>query len=261
MIDFNIPTELFTRFNDVVYFDEPHKYYIDGKELTSVTSIIHKYQEPFNEDYWAENKANEFGVSSDFIKRMWKFINKKGTLKGSIIHDYAENLFLNKIFKYPQLEILNTFGFDPIIKEYEITKKHVNNFYNDVKNKLIPIKTEMIIYDIESMIGGMLDMLFYNVRKKELQIWDHKTNKKLTRKSNNKLLYDLYMLDDCDYIIYSLQLGLYKYIIEKNTSIKLGKSYVVWYSHNNTNYEIIEMKDVSYYIKSIIEDRKTEITL
>ena len=25
------------------------------------------------------------------IKRAWKFINKKGTMKGSAIHDYAEN--------------------------------------------------------------------------------------------------------------------------------------------------------------------------
>ena len=41
--------ELFTAFNDVTYFDEPHKYYVDDKELISVTTLIHRYQEDFDE--------------------------------------------------------------------------------------------------------------------------------------------------------------------------------------------------------------------
>lgn len=260
-MNIDVPDKLFTSFNDVTYYDEPHKYYVGNKQLISVTTIIHRYQEEFNEDYWSKIKAEEYGITQKEVIRAWKFINKKGTMKGSAIHDYAENLFLNKVFPYPKELILDEFGFDPILEEYEITKKHVNKFHNDVKGRLIPIRTEMIIYDPESLIGGMLDILFYNVKTGEFQIWDWKTNKKFDKEMKSRHFQDkLYMLEDSDLEIYSIQLAMYKLIIEKITGIKLGKSYVVWFSHNNDNYEIIECKNREYYAKMIMTDRITELT-
>lgn len=194
----SILSDLFTKFNDLKYFDEPHKYYLGGKELISVTILIHEYQDKFNENYWSEFKANQFGLTQKEILRAWKFINKKGTMKGSIIHDYAENLLLNKVFKYPKEEIIKEFGFDPILPEYEITKNHVDKFCSDIKGKLIPVKTELVMYDKESLIAGMTDIIFYNVKAKEFQIWDHKTNKAFSKSSERKLNGCLYMLDDCD---------------------------------------------------------------
>lgn len=250
-----ITDELFTSFSDVKYYDEPHKYYVNNKELISVTTLLHEYVEPFQEDYWAGIKAIEFGLTPHQIKRVWHFINKKGTMKGSIVHDYAENLFLNKVFKYPKETILDEFGFDPITVEYLMTKKHVDLFYNDVKNKLIPIKTEYVVYDKKTHIGGMIDMLFYNVKSGKIELWDYKTNKNLSLSSTRRLLGDLSILEASDLNIYSLQLGLYKYIIENNTNIKLGQSYLISFSHNNPTYKIIKTNDVSQHISRIIFNR------
>jgi len=273
----NVPDKLFTTFNDVTYHDEPHKYYVDGKELISVTTILHQYQEEFQEDFWSRTKAEEYVLSQREVLRAWEFINKKGTMKGSAIHDYAENLFLNKVFPYPKQWILDEFGFDPVLAEYEITKKHVDNFYNDVRGKLIPVRTEMIVYDKESLIGGMLDMLFYNVKMKQFQIWDWKTNKKFTEVQtdengvdissnsntvagrNDRLSGILSGIPDNDMEIYSLQLAMYKLIIEKNTGIKLGDSYIVWFSHNNDNYEVMKTKDRQFYVNMIMNDRIAEL--
>jgi len=256
----NIPTELFTAFNDVQYFDEPHKYYLDGKELVSVTTLIHEYVEPFDEEYWSEFKGREFNIHPRIIQRAWKFINNKGTMKGSAIHDYAENLFLNKTFEYPKETIFNHFGFDPVRKEYQITKNHVDKFYADVQNKLIPVKTELILYDREALIGGMLDMLFWNVRAQEFQIWDWKTNKAFTHENKQRsLMGKLGLLEESDIEIYSLQLEMYKQIIERNTNIKLGQSYIVWFCHRNENYEIIKPKDRKYYANLLIQDRIAEL--
>jgi hypothetical protein len=72
-------------------------------------------------------------------------------------------------------------------------------------------------------------------------------------------LGDLFLLENCDMEIYSLQLELYKYIIEKYLSIKLGKSYVVWFSHNNNDYKIIEMKNRRIYIEKIVQNRINEL--
>ena len=275
-MNINVPDELFTTFNDVTYYDEPHKYYLGDQQLISVTTILHRYQEEFQEDYWSRYKAEEYVLSQREVLRAWEFINKKGTMKGSIVHDYAENLFLNKVFPYPEQQILDEFGFDPVFPEYEISKKHVDAFYNDVQGKLIPIRTEMIVYDRESLIGGMLDMLFYNVKKKCFQIWDWKTNKKFTEEQkdgsgaqsqnkntvagrNDRLSGILSGIPDNDMEIYSLQLAMYKYIIEKNTGIKLGDSYIVWFSHNNDNYEIMKTKDREFYVKMIMADRISEL--
>lgn len=255
-----IPNEIFTTFNDITFYDEPHKYYLGDKELISVTTIIHKYQKEFNEDYWSNYKGEQFSISQREILRAWEFINKKSTIKGSVIHDYVENIFQNKSYEYPKQLILKEFGFDPILVEYQKTKSHIDKFYKDSLGKLIPIRTEMVVYDRESLIAGMLDMLFYNIKAREFQIWDWKSNKDFTFEMKSRhLLNELFMLEDCDLEIYSLQLELYKKIIEKNTGLKLGKSYIVWFSHNNDNYQIIETKDRKYYVDVIINNRIAEL--
>ena len=119
----------------------------------------------------------------------------------------------------------------------------------------------MIVYDKESMIGCMFDILFWNIKAREFQIWDWKTNKKFDMEETSRHFTGLlYMLEDSDLEIYSLQLAMYKLIIEKNTNIKLGKSYVVWFSHNNDNYKVIETKNREYYVKTIMNDRIKELS-
>ena len=181
-------------------------------------------------------------------------------MKGSIAHDYGENLLLNKVFKYPEEEIVKEFGFDPIKQEYDITKAHIDRFVNYSRGKLIPVKTELVVYDEESLVGGMLDILFYNVRAKELQIWDWKTNKEFEMENHERQLQDfLFTLQDSDLEVYSLQLEAYKQIIEKNTNLKLGKSYIVWVSHREKDFKVIETKNRSYYVKQIFDKRISEI--
>jgi len=257
----DIDSKLFTSFNNIIYHDDVHKYYINNQECISVTTLIHKYQPEFDEQYWSEKKADEYNLTQKEVLRGWKFLNEKGTFKGSLIHEYAENLFKNKYFPYPEDKVLKKFGFDPIRKEYEITKKHIDNFYNNVKDKLIPIMLEGIFYDEESLISGMGDILFYNVKKKMFQIWDYKTNKDFTSISEfgNKLLYPLNHLMDCDLEIYSLQLALYKFLIEKKTNIKIGDCYLVWVSHLNNNYEIIKTHNRDEEVKKIYTKRLMEV--
>lgn len=254
-INLQIPTELYTNFNEVTYYDEPHQYFINDEKYVSVTTLIHEYQEEFDEDYWSQFKANQFGLTQKEIIRAWNFINRKGTMKGSLIHDYSENVLKNKVFKYPKDEIIQEFGFDPITVEYDKTKILVDKFREDTKGVLIPISVEQVVYDKQTKISGMFDILFWNVLDQEFQIWDNKTNKVFTMESERYMLGDLSLLQESDLEIYSLQLEMYKQIIERNTSIKLGKSYVVWYYHNNPDYQIIPMKNRKFYIDKIFENR------
>lgn len=251
--------KLFTAFNKVTYYDEPHKYFIGNKELISVTKLIGKYKEDFDEEFWSVKKEYDFNVDQEEIKHGWKFINRVGTLKGSLIHDYAENLLNNKVFPYPQEKIETLFGYDPIKEQYFKTKNHVDNFYKENIKNLIPIKTELVVCDEEYGIGGMVDILFYNRKEKEYQIWDHKTNKEFSLESKTNLLFPINNLTESDIDVYSLQLELYKHIIEKNTGIKLGQSHLIWYSHLEPNYKIFKTKNVKKEIKTILVRKKIEV--
>lgn len=249
-----IPSDIFINFNGVKFDDDIHKYYVNGKELTSVTTIIGFFENEFNEEYWADIKSKEYNITTKEVIFGWNFINKKATTKGSIVHNYAENLFNNKYFIYPKDLVYQTFGYDPIYNDYLKEKTLVDKFYKDSFNKLIPIKTELVVYDNEFGIGGMVDLLVYNVTAGEFQIWDYKTNRQLTTKNDrgHKMKGCLSDLDECHMETYSVQLSTYKYIIEKNTGMKLGKSYLVWVNKANDEYKVIETKDRTNHAKKMM---------
>ena len=50
-------------FNNIKYYDEPHKYYIDGEKTISCTTFIHKFSKDFESnvekpDKWAEKQGH-----------------------------------------------------------------------------------------------------------------------------------------------------------------------------------------------------------
>ncbi len=260
-----IPMEIFLNFNRIKFFDDVHKYYLGDKNLISVTTVLHKYQEEFDVEFWSFQKKEELGMTQDQVKAYWIALNIKSQIKGSAIHNYAELLYNNKVYKYDDKQTLEKLGMDnhlllasqnqgTVKDEYEIVKKYVDNFYNDTHGKLIPIKTEFVVFDEEWELAGMMDILFWNVKKKCFQIWDWKTNKKLNKTSEfgKKLRSVVSHLDDCEFEIYSLQLSAYKRIIERNTSIKIDGCYIVWFNEVNDNYKIIECNDYSTEINMIM---------
>jgi ATP-dependent exoDNAse (exonuclease V) beta subunit len=258
----DVPSAFFTAFNDIEYHDEPHKYYINGKQLVSTTTLIHKYADSFDEEYWSEYKADESGLSKRDVIRCWRHINEKATIKGSAIHDYIENLFNNKVFPYPIEKIKATLGDDIIRNNYDHTLKQVLAFYKAVKDILIPIKTEYVIYDETYGISGMVDLLVYNVRTGKFEIWDWKTNKLIKMDGTycddptkvRKMKGILSHIDDCEMETYSIQLHTYKYIIERNIGIELGDPYIVHFNQNAIKFAIHKVNDRREEVKAMFGD-------
>lgn len=275
------------KFNHIKYYDEPHKYYIDGKPTISCTGFLHKFKKEFEDntnkpDKWALKQGHEYiaksmadkyahkqnfypmegdpygrpdyskpkpieeCITEEEVKRDWKYKNNHATFEGSTLHDFIENYMSNRIFPYPE-KSPEGLQFSEIEETFEVMKQYALNFYNDsvATGKLIPVRSELVVGDSELNLTGMIDQLFWNVKHQCLQIWDWKTNTKLNMKNDfgNKLDHILYMLDDCEYEIYSLQLNIYKKIVERNTNLKLGDSYLVWFNEENPNYEIIKCND------------------
>lgn len=233
------------KFKLINFIPEIHTYEIGGKVAKSVTSIIKEYLKPFERDYWANIKAKQLGVDVNEILEKWQFNAKFSQIKGTLVHEFIEYKLTNREFIYPQELIECEFGFDPIQEPFHQIINVVNKYLSDIQDKLVPVASELIIGDIDYLVCGTVDQVFYNKKSNNLEIWDWKTNKEIKLESRYFHLQPLSHIPDTELDHYSLQLSLYKLILEKNTGITLGNSYITWFNENLPKYQIFTAKD--YY--------------
>lgn len=246
-------------FNRIVFLSKTHKYCIDNKptERPSVTGLLDYYKPKFDTEKWAKIKSNDLGLTPDEIKADWKQNNLYSTTLGTILHQYIDNYYNNKIIPYNKTDVEVSLGREKHIQLRTTLAKLIqqfNNFYNYNKH-IIPVRNEIVVGDIaDTKICGTVDMLAYNDNTKEFEIYDFKTNKSFnyTKKFNETLKPPLSHLDNCEYICYSLQLSLYKYFVEKYTDIKISKNYVIWFNAKNDDYQVIELKDLSKEVEIML---------
>ncbi len=255
----NIYKEL-AKFKHIKYYDEPHKYFIGEQELVSGTTFIGKYKEKFDSEKMAEKTAAKKKISVEEVLADWAFKGDFSRSKGTLLHNYAENYWFNKVFPVDMGPFDERFGEGLMLERYEACKTLFEAFYNDACESLIPIAAELVIGDEEIGIAGMVDKLFWNQKMGELQIWDYKTNKEINSfsKFRKKMLHPIAFLPECELVTYSIQTSLYKYIIEKNTNLKLGRSYLVHIHEENERYNIIECTDYTDVVKLMIKHYRDE---
>jgi ATP-dependent exoDNAse (exonuclease V) beta subunit len=242
------------KFKHIQFTPETHTYLIDGALAESVTSVLKKYLKPFERDYWANIKANQAGVSIEDILSKWEYNAKFAQIKGTLVHEFIEYRLTNRDFVYPEELILKEFGFDPIQTPFNQIVEVVEKFLVDIENKMYPVASELIIGDTEYLIGGTIDQLFYNKKSASLEIWDWKTNKEIKLESRYFHLAPLQHVPDTELHHYSLQLALYKRILESNTGLTLGNSYIVWFNENSPKYHIYKTHDYADEAEVILDE-------
>lgn len=250
----NIYKEL-AKFKGIKYYDEPHVYIIDGQQLTSGTAFVGEFKEKFDSQGLSVKSAKKKGVSVEEILADWEFKGDFSRTKGTLLHNYAENHWQNKIFPIDYAIYDEKFGEGLMKERLEECIRMFHDFYNESNSALIPIAMELVIGDAELGIGGMVDCLFWNQKHGELQIWDYKTNKEIAEHSKyrKRMLAPVNFLHDCELEGYSIQLNLYKYIIEKNTNLKIGKCYLVHIHEEQEKYNVIECKKYQDIIQLLVD--------
>ena len=231
------------KFKNIKFIADDHTYLINDRVAQSVTTILKKYVKPFDRDYWANIKARQAGVEAEEILDKWEFAAKSSRIKGSLVHEYIEYSLTKQQFTYPEDSILEVFGYDPIQTPFNQIIPVVEKFLSDINDKMFPVVSEFIIGDAESLICGTIDQLFYNKKSGKLEIWDWKTNKEIKLESRYFHLAPLQHIPDTELDHYSLQLSLYKLILERNTGIALGNSYITWFNESHPDYRIFAAKN------------------
>ena len=251
-------TKELAKFNHIIFHDKEHKYYLNGKKMSSVTQLIGKFKQSFDTDYWSEKKAKERGILKEDILKEWKYKADFATQKGSAFHAFAENYLFNKVFPFPEEEMTSVLGSVENMLECREALNHIiklfKKFYEDSFGKLVPVRAELVVGDEELGLCGMVDQLFWNEKSGMLEIWDWKTNKEIKERNKWQQFKDpISHLDVCELNTYSLQLSTYKYIIEKNTNLKLGDSYIVWLNEKNDNYKVFKCHDFQEEVVNILK--------
>jgi ATP-dependent exoDNAse (exonuclease V) beta subunit len=253
-------------FSDVKFFDKGHYYEINGEPaLMSVSQIISKYEKPFDKEKIAERFANRNGKNINDVLKEWDWKREYSCHKGSEFHFIVESFFQRKVVPINQKALIGFLKENKIIEESLYVEKYYNeianfiknfkNFYDWWKKDHILIKSEFVIGDKKTKLCGMIDNLSYNKKTKELVLFDYKTNKEIKKEGFNgeMLLEPLNNIPKCELGKYSLQLELYKIILERNTPFKIGNAYVVWVA-GEKDYELIPTLNVKQEIKYILNN-------
>jgi hypothetical protein len=247
-------------FDNIQFTESDHTYLIDGVSAMSVTTIISKYIKPFDSAYHAPRVAEKRGTTTEAILDLWGREGEYAGAKGTISHAYIENQILGQEYipEYPDVQLE---GRD-MKTECGVIEKQIDQFLVDTKDYLIPVRSEIILGDIDSRIAGMSDQFYYNLMTRRLEVWDWKTNKKVNDDNtfNNTFIGGIpsapgmpTALRHTKLTEYSLQLSLYRAIIEKNAKLKVGDSHIVWFNENNDTYKEFKCLDLRPQAKIIME--------
>lgn len=122
---------------------------------------------------------------------------------------------------------------------------------------LIPYRTEWYIYHEEILIAGSIDMLYKN-EDGSLSIYDWKRVKdgKLSTYSYGKyisLMDVTTAIPNNDYGQYSMQLNIYKYILESKYGLKIRDLKLVRFHVDTSSYEIIPLPNYQKYVRQMFK--------
>lgn len=234
----NIPTLMFLsnknhhkRDEEIQFEEESHTYTIlcdPNVSYTSVTTFVHEQFEKFDADliigrmmaspYWNKNKY--YGKTPFEIKAGWEENRDQAATAGTKIHYDIECYY-------------NEFNVSNDTIEYQYFKDFIEKHQH-----LKAFRTEWTVFDTKLKIAGSIDMVFFNEKDNCYYIYDWKRCREIKKAnsykkySTNPVLSDL---PDTNYWHYTLQLNIYKYILEKNYEMKIAGCVLVCLHPDNKN--------------------------
>lgn len=242
---------------------------LDQIKMLGVRKLVEQYKKPFDKigqsKISAEKLSAERGrvVTPQEVLDEWAHKGKVSTVLGVAAHSYMENRIANKPFRYPIADVKEAFPDepDPVFDNFSKITIQMDKFREDIRGKLIPVGSEVVIGSPKYMVCGIVDQIFWNKKAGEFQIWDWKTNGKFELDSRFKLLPPFDMIGNCEYDEYSMQLNLYKRIFMEETGIPIGTCYICWFSPELPAARMLPAKDFYKEAGDMLQLRANQLGL
>jgi ATP-dependent exoDNAse (exonuclease V) beta subunit len=234
-----------------ITFDEPsHVYTVKGKSgYKSVTTWIHEFFPSFNADNVIAkmHSAKSWGPSNKYygktnkeIKDDWSKNGKKAAEMGTLMHLNIEHYYNQQPFMA---------GFTET-SEYKLFQE----FLHDHKNYKA-YRTEWYIYSRKYLLAGSIDMVYVDPDdNKKIIIADWKRAKEIKYTNHwEKGFGPLSNMDNCNYWHYTLQLNIYRMIVEKYYNLMVSQMFlVILHPDQDTFIKIIVPRLVDPIIKMLV---------
>ena len=246
--------ELNKAFGDFKFFENGHYYEYKGKRVgISVTRFIEQYCNEFDAQTVAEKVAIKQNKTVQEVLDEWDYKNKFACAKGSTCHEYAQSLWSGN--EYNELLFDGSIEYINAVNKIQ---KQAKQFYKDYQDRLEHLADEFVVGSPEYDICSAIDHLFINKLTGGLVLVDYKTNSDIhkTEKYAKDMKVPLQHLKDFTLNHYYIQLSIYRYLVEKYTNLKIEEMFIVYFSENIENYEIIEIPYLYKEVRKILELRR-----
>jgi len=251
-----------------ISFDEPtHKYYVNGscQGNISCTGFIHEFFGHFDAKAiiakmkkgpkWATSKY--YGKTDEEIMKEWSDNGKQASEAGTAMH-----LAIEQFMHGAMNEI------DPAVKE-TLEWRYFMKFWNECGHDLEPYRSEWEVFTdaVEPVHGerkiklcGSIDMVYRRKSDGKFVIYDWKRSKEI--KSDNPFgsgLAPLEHLPDTNYWHYTMQLNVYKWILENYYGLEVADLYLVILHPEQPSYRRMRLNIMTEEVEDMIECRRRAV--
>jgi len=245
--------------DNLIHFDEPtHVYTVNGssKGIVSVSGLHHHLFPHFDADEvidkmmkskkWPESKW--YGMSPKAIKAAWDANGKEASEAGTAMHLGIEMVMNGAESQVPP-QIKNT-------KEWE----YFWNYWNKDVEIYEPWRTEWEVWDEDHKVSGSIDMVYRNKLDGTFAIYDWKRAKEMKMENQWATGFGpVSNLPDTNYWHYTLQLNMYRWLLEKNYGIKISEMALIVLHPNNKNYKRYKLNRLDEEIEEIMNARQRAV--
>jgi hypothetical protein len=286
MVDMNYLKKInpINEFDPYITFDEfNHFYFVDSNTFkVSVTGFIDYFFPGFDANKtikgmqssrtWKTNpKYKQYqGLTVKEIKTKWKENGIQASSDGTAFHESVEKFYnhatlchIGGTYRYFQTI------FDSVTLNKVAFQQFLNWHFDMIIQKnpnWIPFRTELRVFDRSYCLAGSIDMIFElhdsNQKKsesKKLIIIDWKNSKEIKQTNNfENAKKPISNLPNCNFAKYSLQLNMYKHIIEKNTKHQVIFMALAVFHETHSNYQFYPVSFLPNEIQSMLTILKTK---
>lgn len=239
----------------IKFQEEGHIYWIDNDttDLISSTTYIKKFTHEFNADKVIEKMVRSYNYRKNFeykyyqmpaedIKDMWGKNRIQASQEGTKLHADIEDF-------YNDVKVKNT----------SVEYKYFLDFYEDHKHLKI-YRTEWCIFSGILKLTGSIDGVFLNLDG-TLSLYDWKRSKKISYNSygGERMKYPFSHFQDCNFFHYSLQLNLYRKILETYYGKTITDLFIVVFHPDNEKYIKIKVKRMENELDSLFSCRAKDL--
>lgn len=238
-----------------IVFDEPtHIYTVQGssKGIISCTKFLHEFfghfdakaiiKKMMSAPNWPQSKY--FGKTAEQIEGEWAANGRQASGAGTAMHLAIEQ-FLNG----------SEYAIQPEVKDTP-EWRYFMNFWQEHGADLEPYRTEWEVWSAEHKLAGSIDMVFRRKSDGKYLIYDWKRSKDIkTDNSFQSGLGPVSHLPDCNYWHYSLQLNVYRWILENLYGLDIADMYLLILHPDNGNYRRMRLNRLNKEVQGMLECR------